>query len=187
MDNPVQFMNQEESKRFISCKTPRQKFNLFMEGTSLSIIEKNYRLAGRIIAEDEENIAEVAKDLESLKLAEKEASRKVSGLAKVNEDIEKVKSRIKELVWCKIKKCENKLVEKKSEMERVERLVVHHTGAKEVAITKVKEGEAQTEMLKADVVLLSEKQRLMVGKVRSMRVSERDALSAIERAEVGIL
>ena len=185
MDNPVHVMTQEESKRFLTSKTPKEKFNFFKLGTSLAHIERNYTDTAKILRDDANDIDRTKKDVEALKESEKAASHKLNQLSKARETEDKIKQDIRNLVWCAVKKNEDLLAAKKQEIVIAEDRVQKHTDARENEAKKLKEGQEQMDEKKSEVNRFREEQTELAEKLRPLKKTELDANNAIKLAQVG--
>ena len=178
-------MTQEESKRFLTSKTPKEKFNFFKLGTSLAHIERNYTDTAKILRDDANDIDRTKKDVEALKQEEKNASHKLNKLSKARETADMIAQANNNLIWCPVKKHEDMLAAKEQEIVLAEDRVQKHTEARENEAKKLKEGQEQMSEKNSEVTRFKQEQAELAEKLRPLKKTELDANKAINLAKVG--
>ena len=134
-------MTQEESKRFLTSKTPKEKFNFFKLGTSLAQIERNYTDTAKILRDAANDIGLTKTAVDDLKMEEKKASSELNKLSRARETDDKIKQAIAKLVWCPVRKHEEDLAGKEKEISLAENRVQKHTEARDKENKKLEEAQ----------------------------------------------
>lgn len=176
-------MTQEESKRFLTSKTPKEKFNFFKLGTSLAQIERNYTDTAKILRDDANDVALTKSAVEDLKDQERKASKKLTDLSRAREKDDKIKQAIKNLVWCPVKKNETDLAAKEQQILHAEDRVKKHSEAREEEQKKLEEAQKQMSDKKSEVDRFQSEQTELKEKLRPLKQAETQAKSAITSAQ----
>jgi len=180
-------MTQEESKRFLTSKTPKEKFNFFKLGTSLAQIERNYTDTAKILRDAANDIGLTKTAVEDLKMEEKKASSELNKLSRARETDDKIKQAIAKLVWCPVRKNEENLAAKEKEILVAENRVQKHTEARDKEKEKLTEAQSQMEDKRSEITRFSTQQKELKDKLRPLNQKKLDALNSIKNTKVGFL
>ncbi|ORX70371.1 hypothetical protein BCR32DRAFT_211334 [Anaeromyces robustus] len=107
VDNPMNILNQDLARQFISSSTPEEKYNFFLKGTQLSQLNEDLELVrekidkiDRIIKLKSEVLPEMKKTIKSIKSECKEMMA-IQNLEKTSKELKK------KIAWAEIKEQEN--------------------------------------------------------------------------------
>ena len=180
-------MTQEESKRFLTSKTPKEKFNFFKLGTSLAQIERNYTDTAKILRDAANDIGLTKTAVEDLKMEEKKASSELNKLSRARETDDKIKQAIAKLVWCAVRKNEENLAAKEKEIFNTEVRIQKHTEARDKENEKLQEAQKQMQDKNSEVTRFSMQQKELKDKLRPLNQKRQDAETSIRNTQVGFL
>lgn len=187
VDNPVHVMTQEESKRFLTSKTPKEKFNFFKLGTSLAQIERNYTDTAKILRDAANDIGLTKTAVDDLKMEEKHASSELNKLSRAKETDDKIKQALKILVWCPVKRNEENLAEKEKAISNAEIRVQKHTEARENETLKLAEAQKQLSDKNAEVTRFSMQQKELKDKLRPLNQARMNIQNSIRNTKTQVV
>jgi len=111
VDNPMNILNQDLARQFISSSTPEEKYNFFLKGTQLSQLNEDLELVReridkieRIIKLKTEVLPEMKKTIKRIKMECKDMMA-IQNLEKTSKELKK------QITWATIEEQENKLHE----------------------------------------------------------------------------
>ena len=178
-------MTQEESKRFLTSKTPKEKFNFFKLGTSLAQIERNYTDTAKILRDAANDIGLTKTAVDDLKMEEKKASSELNKLSRARETDDKIKQAIANLVWCPVRKHEEDLAGKEKEISLAENRVQKHTEARDKENKKLEEAQQQMSDKQSEVTRFNMQQKELKDKLRPLNQKKLDSQNSIRNTKVG--
>jgi len=118
VDNPMNILNQDLARQFISSSTPEEKYNFFLKGTQLSQLNEDLELVrekidkiDRIIKLKSEVLPEMKKIIKSIKSECKEMMA-IQNLEKTSKELKK------KIAWAEIKEQEDALYDEEENLRR---------------------------------------------------------------------
>ncbi|ORX60808.1 P-loop containing nucleoside triphosphate hydrolase protein [Piromyces finnis] len=118
VDNPMNILNQDLARQFISSSTPEEKYNFFLKGTQLDQLNEDLELVreridkiDRIIKLKLEVLPEMKKEIKSIK-AECKDMMAIQNLEKTSKELKK------QLAWAEIEEKEHELYNEEENYKR---------------------------------------------------------------------
>nr|POE93266.1 structural maintenance of chromosomes protein 6 [Quercus suber] len=164
LDNPINVLNQDMARQFLSNSSPSDKYKFFIRGTQLEILDADYKVVEENIDNIEAKLRSRAEDNKILETKAHAAEQKRKFLEQAKSIREKIEETRRMHAWAQVEEVEQNLEAQMAEIKKAEGNVEEKVDAAQDA-TGVHEGhqqaweaaERQLQQLKEDIEPLREK------------------------------
>nr|POE64878.1 structural maintenance of chromosomes protein 6 [Quercus suber] len=164
LDNPINVLNQDMARQFLSNSTPSEKYKFFIRGTQLEVLDADYKVVEENIDNIEAKLRSRAEDNKILKAKADSAEQKKRFLEQAKSIREKIEETRRMHAWAQVEEVEEDLNRKLAEVRTAEENVNEKTDAAQDA-SGIHEGHQQAweaagrqyQQLKDDIEPVKEK------------------------------
>ncbi|KAH8819615.1 dna repair protein-like protein rad18 [Xylogone sp. PMI_703] len=121
VDNPMNNLNQDAAKSFITASTPSQKYQFFVKGVQLEQLDNDYRLVSETCDKIDAKLFDAKEDIKALAKNAEQAKAKWK-IAQQHEGLRKAaKSYVKQAAWSQVEEQEKLLEEREQGVNEAQR------------------------------------------------------------------